>query len=203
MSVITYQSDVVKQISSPASISRYATSTASSVPLNQVSDLSRESTTTRADEAQIQTDQSALQTSIFGQNCTDWSTLNDDIGSVVVSSDLWSAAYHEAVHNLGKDIDVAILKGKNVAQLFRELEEIDKDATQESAFLRGVRYLHSIQVPLERFKLALDLASPLTSFEPTATTVFGVVRSVTAVSSFHENITPCTSARISTSLPLT
>lgn len=200
---MTYQSDVVKKISSPASISRYATSTASSLPLNQVSDLTRESTTTRADETPIQTDKSALQTSDFEQNCTTWSTLNDDIGTVAVPSDLWSAAYHEAVHNLGKDIDVAILKGKNVAQLFRELEEIDKDATQESAFLRGVRYLHSIQVPLERFKLALDLASPLTSFEPTATTVFGVVRSVTAVSLFLGYITPCTSARMSTSLPLT
>ena len=203
MSVMTYQSDVVKKISSPASISRYATSTASSLPLNQVSDLTRESTTTRADETPLHTDKSALQMSDFEQNCTTWSTLNDDIGTVAVSSDLWSAAYHEAVHNLGKDIDVAILKGKNVAQLFRELEEIDKDATQESAFLRGVRYLHSIQVPLERFKLALDLASPLTSFEPTATIVFGVVRSVTAVSLFLGYIAPCTSARMSTPLPLT
>ena len=203
MSVITYQSDVVKKISSPASISQYATSTSSSLLLNQVSDLTRESTTTRADEVQIQIDESTLQTSDFEQNCTEWSTLDDNIGSVVVSSDLWSAAYHEAVHNLGKDIDVAILKGKNVAQLFRELEDIDKDATQESAFLRGVKYLHSIQVPLERFKLALDLASPLTSFEPTATTVFGVVRSVTAVSLFLEDITPCTRVRMSTSLLLT
>ncbi len=203
MSVITYQLDIAKEISSLASISRHATSTTSSLPLDQVSDLFRESTTTRDDEAQIQTHQSALQTSDFERNFPDWSTLHDDTGSVVVSSDLWSAAYREAVHNLGKDIDVAILTGKNVAQLFRELEEIDKEATQESAFLRGVRYLHSIQVPLERFKLALDLASPLTSLEPTATTVFGVVRSVTAVSLFLEIITPCTSARMSTSLSLT
>ncbi len=63
---------------------------------------------------------------------------------MVVSSDLWSEAYREAVDNIGKDIDVAILTGKNVAQLFRELEEIDKEATQEFAFLRGVRYLHFI-----------------------------------------------------------
>lgn len=168
-------------VTNPASNSHYATSTASSPPLNQVGDLSRESTIARAYEAQIQIDQSALQTSDYEHNNTDRSTLDDDIGSVVVSSDLWSAAYREAVHSFGNDIDVAILKGKHLAQLFRELEEIDKDATQESAFLRGVRYLHSIQVPLERFKLALDLASPLTSVEPTATTVFGVVRSVTAI----------------------
>jgi hypothetical protein len=101
---------------------------------------------------------------------------------LAVSSDLWSAAYREAVERLGEDLDVAILQGKNAAQLFKELEAIEKDATQESAFLRGVEYLRSIQVPLERFKLALDLASPLTSIEPATSTVFGVVRSVSAVS---------------------
>lgn len=120
-----------------------------------------------------------------------------------VSPDLWSAAYREAVHSLGEDIDVTILNGKDVAQIFRELEEIDKEAAQESAFLRGVRYLHSVQVPLERFKLVLDLPSPLSSLEPIATTVFGVVRSVTAVSFFFGDITPCTPARTSISLSLT
>jgi hypothetical protein len=105
-----------------------------------------------------------------------------DIEVSIVSSDLWSAAYREAVNGLGKDINVAILKGDNVAQLFKQLESLDKDASQDSVFLRGVRYLHSLQVPLERFKLALDLASPLTSMEPTVATVFGVVKSVTAVS---------------------
>jgi hypothetical protein len=100
-------------------------------------------------------------------------------------TDLWSAAYREAVESFGKDIDVAILKGSSAAQLLEKLEDIDKEATQESVFLRGVAYLRSIQVPLERFKLALDLASPLGSLDPTASTVLGVVRSVTAVSLFY------------------
>ncbi|KAK0642064.1 hypothetical protein B0T16DRAFT_462079 [Cercophora newfieldiana] len=98
-----------------------------------------------------------------------------------VPSDLWSAAYREAVGNLGEDIDAAILKGENVAELFKKLEELDKDASQESVFLRGVKYLQSLQVPLERFKLVLDLATPLTSIEPTTATVFGVVKGVTAI----------------------
>jgi hypothetical protein len=85
-------------------------------------------------------------------------------------TDLWSAAYREAVESFGKDIDVAILKGSSAAQLLEKLEDIDKEATQES---------------LERFKLALDLASPLGSLDPTASTVLGVVRSVTAVSLFY------------------
>lgn len=76
---------------------------------------------------------------------------------------------------------MAILKGKSVALLFRELEEIDKEATEESAFLRGVGYLRTLQIPLERFKLALDLTSPLAYAEPATGAVFGVVSGVTAV----------------------
>jgi hypothetical protein len=106
---------------------------------------------------------------------------------MTVSSDLWSAAYREAVDSFQKDVGAAVLMGGTAAQLFKKLEEVDIDATQGSVFLRGVAYLRSIQVPLERFKLALDLASPLSSLDPTASTVFGVVRSVTAVSSFPPN----------------
>jgi hypothetical protein len=113
------------------------------------------------------------------------STADDDISTIVDSTDLWSAAYREAVESFGKDIDVAILKGSSAAQLLEKLEDVDKQATQESVFLRGVAYLRSIQIPLERFKLALDLAAPLGSVDPTASTVLGVVRSVTAVSFIH------------------
>jgi hypothetical protein len=162
------------------------TSTAGSLPSNQTNDAPRESANTGDDEAQNQTHQMAPGTTRLDQRLTtDPSTVEDDMAGVVISSDLWSTAYREAVESLGEEIDVAILKGRNVEQLFRELEEIDKEATQESVFLKGVKYLQSIQVPLERFKLALDLASPLTSLEPTASTVFGVVRSVTAVSLVH------------------
>lgn len=108
----------------------------------------------------------------------------NNIKDLVVSSDLWSAAFREAVEAFGKDIDVAILKSRNVEQLFKELEEMDQGASQESAFVRGVRYLRSVQVPLERLKLAVDLATPLTALEPTVMMVFGVVRGVTAVSQF-------------------
>lgn len=140
------------------------------------------STNARYDQAVVRTGQEALCVSGFEHISIDGPTLGDDIGDVVVSTDLWSAAFREAVENLGDNIDIAVLERKNVEQLFKDLEDIDKEATQESAFLRGVKYLHSIQVPLERFKLALDLASPLTSLEPTTMSVFGVVSSVTAVS---------------------
>ncbi len=98
-------------------------------------------------------------------------------------SDVWSVAYREAVASLGTDIDITILKADSVADLFRQLEQVGKDATQESVFWRGVRYLQTLQVPLEKFKLALDLADPLTSIDAKLGSVFGVVKTVTAVCS--------------------
>ncbi|KAF0640834.1 hypothetical protein FPSE5266_20188 [Fusarium pseudograminearum] len=64
----------------------------------------------------------------------------------------------------------------------KKLEGVDKNATEESAFRKGTRYLTPIKVPLEHFKLALDLTAPLTAFEPDTSTVFGVMKGVTAVS---------------------
>ncbi|GMG12987.1 unnamed protein product [Aspergillus oryzae] len=101
------------------------------------------------------------------------------------SSDIWSAAYREAVESLRDGIDIAILEGRNIAQLFTELDQLEREVTQESAFDRGLRCLRSLQVPLERFKLLLDLATPLAAIEPTATAVVGVLRGVTAVSFIH------------------
>lgn len=147
--------------------------------------VSTELTASIDDGAHNQSNQSVIHTSHPEHKSVYRSTPGDDIGGINISSDLWSAAYREAIDSLGEDLDIAILMGSNAAQLFKELEEIDKDATQESAFVRGVAYLHSIQVPLEKFKLALDLASPLSKLDPTAATVFGVVSSVTAVSLFQ------------------
>ena len=156
---------------------------------NQLNDVYGDLTNAGDDEAQTQTnqtDQTLLHGNYLDQSlATDQVALRDDNDGLILSSDLWSTAYRDAVDSLGEGIDIAILEGRNVAQLFRELEEMDKEATQESALLRGVKYLQSIQVPLERFKLALDLASPLTSLEPTTLSVFGVIRSVTAVSLAH------------------
>ena len=170
-------------------------SPASSLPLIQASDFSKTSTITRNDEAQTQPNQDTLQTCDPRLHSLIPSESDDDTDIVLVASDRWSAAYRDAVLSLGKDLDIAILKGKNVAQLFEELQRTDLEAFQESAFSRGVKYLHSIKVPLESFKLALDLASPLTSVEPTAATVFGVVRSVTAVSFFLTRVTRSSRAR--------
>ncbi|KAF4467462.1 NACHT nucleoside triphosphatase [Fusarium albosuccineum] len=154
-------------------------STVASPPSNQTNDNPIEALNTSRDEARNQTDRIGLDTDHpeQGLNTAPSTTVRtgDD------AADLWSTAYREAVESLGEDIDVAILQGKNVEQLFRELEEVDNESTQGSAFLRGLKYLQSIQVPLERFKLALDLASPLASFDPAASTVFGLVRGVTAI----------------------
>lgn len=55
-------------------------------------------------------------------------------------------------------------------------------------FFAVLHILRSIQVPLEKVRLALDLAFPLSKLDPTAATVFGVVNSVTAVSLFQYSI---------------
>lgn len=97
------------------------------------------------------------------------------------SLDLWSAAFREAVDALGDEVDAASLQGKSLDFLFKELEGIEHDKTEDSSFMRGVSLLRSLKGPLENFKLGLDLASPFTRLDPTVTTVFGVVASVTAV----------------------
>jgi hypothetical protein len=154
---------------------------------SRVSDLSQKSiANTNDDHTPLK--QTSLRAGLLKYEITDRSALGDGDSSTDHYTDLWSAAYREAVDSFGKGIDVAILKGSSAAQLLEKLEDVDKEATQESVFLRGVAYLRSIQVPLERFKLALDLASPLGSLDPTASTVLGVVRSVTAVSLFQPAI---------------
>ncbi|KAL8836220.1 MAG: hypothetical protein Q9170_002997 [Blastenia crenularia] len=94
------------------------------------------------------------------------------------STDLWSTAYREAVSSFGEEVKSVILKGERVEKLFTSLEESNEKVAGESLFGRGVQRL---QAPLRNFKLALDMASPLTSIDPTASTAVGVVRSVTAV----------------------
>ncbi|KAI2924476.1 hypothetical protein CBS147371_938 [Aspergillus niger] len=119
---------------------------------------------------------------ITEQNLTkNQSNPDDKLDSVIGSSDLWSAAYSEAVANLRDEIDIVILEGRSVTQLFTELEQLEREVAHESAFDRGVKWLRSLQVPLERFKLLLDLATPLANIEPTATTVVGLIKSVTAI----------------------
>ncbi|KFH40613.1 Vegetative incompatibility protein HET-E-like protein [Hapsidospora chrysogenum ATCC 11550] len=154
-------------------------STAKPAPANSTDVIHRKTANNEDDRIQLCPEQSALYINHRRQNSRAYRSNLDSNG--IVPSDLWSAAYCEAIDRLGEDIDLAILQGKNVAQLFRALEGTEKEATQETAFLRGVSYLRSIQVPLERFKLALDLASPLTSLEPTTSTVTGVVRNVSAI----------------------
>ena len=95
-------------------------------------------------------------------------------------TDMWSAAYREAVFSFGDDVKSVILKGERIETLLKSLEETNEELAGDSLFRRGVRRL---QGPLKNFKLALDMASPLASIEPTASTAVGVVSCVTAVSS--------------------
>ncbi|KAL4920386.1 hypothetical protein BDW62DRAFT_16755 [Aspergillus aurantiobrunneus] len=149
---------------------------------HQANDVGRQSLNNGTAEAQVLAGQGAI-SGLRHEQKLDTSHLaaGDEVDSATIPSDLWSTAYQEAVNGMKDEIDVTILEGKSIEQLFRELDNVEKQATSESAFVRGVNCLRSLQVPLEKFKLALDLASPLTSLEPTTNTVFGVVRGVTAI----------------------
>lgn len=170
-------------ISSPTSVPQHAKLIAGSLPLDQAKHVPGAATNTQTDKAQPQASQDTLRQSGHEQILATGQLTLDNTDSASATSDLWSAAYREAIDNMKEEIDVAILAGKGVEQLFSELEEFGSQATNESAFVRGVNCLRSLQVPLERLKLALDVASPLANLEPTTNAVFGVVRGVTAVSS--------------------
>lgn len=165
--------------SSSTSIPQAGASTTNILPCDQTQGLQKESTDSKNDNSQ-HTQITSHKHSLDQNPPKGQLTQKNHFASAIGSSDLWSAAYREAVENF-EAMDMAFLEGKSVAQLFQSLEDMEKDATSESAFSRGVKYLHSLQIPLETLKLALDVASPLSNIEPTAATVVGVLRSVTAV----------------------
>jgi hypothetical protein len=98
---------------------------------------------------------------------------------VAVPTDLWSTAYREAVLSFGEEVNTVLLTGERIENLLISLEETNEALAGDSLFRRGVQRL---QGPLRNFKLALDIASPFTSIQPTVSTAVGVVSSVTAVS---------------------
>lgn len=174
---------ITNRASNPAPVCHDAKPSPGLLPHNQASNSPRESTDAGNRGFEIQLDRSTLPRSSHGRGLNDGLTLGDDlVGEVIVTPDIWSAAYREAVDSLGDGMDIEALKGKDIAQLFKELEDTQSEVASKSAFSKGVRYLQTLQVPLERFKQVLDLASPLASLEPTAATVVGVVRCMTTVS---------------------
>ncbi|OAP59319.1 hypothetical protein AYL99_06617 [Fonsecaea erecta] len=96
----------------------------------------------------------------------------------VGSTDMWSAAYREALSGFGDEVASVISKGDKIESLLTNLQETNEELAGDSLFRRGLRRL---QAPLKNFKLALDMASPLASIEPTASTAVGVVTCVTAI----------------------
>ncbi|KAL6236320.1 hypothetical protein BDW75DRAFT_207238 [Aspergillus navahoensis] len=153
-----------------------------SSPSDHVNDVGRQPLNIGTATAQVQAGQGTISGTQHEQKLdTSHLAAGDEVGSVITPSDLWSTAYREAINSMRDEIDIAILESKSIEQLFRELDNAEKQATSESIFMRGVNCLRSLQVPLEKFKLALDLASPLTSLEPTTNAVFGMVRGATAI----------------------
>ena len=102
--------------------------------------VSTELVATRDHDAHSQTNQTTTRAKHPEHTSAHWLPSSKEVGSITGRSGIWSAAYREAINSLGEDLDVAILMGNNATQLFKELEAIDNDASQHSAFLRGVAY---------------------------------------------------------------
>ena len=118
-------------------------------------------------------------TSLASNNAEIPITVIKDDKATARSTDLWSAAYLEALHGFGDEVKSVILKGDRIDTLLTSLKQTNEELAGDSLFWRGLRRL---QAPLKNFKLALDLASPLATIQPTASTAVGVVSCVTAVS---------------------
>ena len=184
-------SNIIEQSNGTNQVNRPSTpkaSTASSLPLIEGDDIPRVLTNSSNGENQNLAHQNVVYSNSLAKNTTDSLVSGDGVSNCIASADLWSAAYREAVEMFGKELDLADMEGKNVMQLFHELEVVGKERVHESAFLKGLNYLRAHKIYLEGFKLALDLSSPLANMEPATNAAFGVVRSVTAVSSVHDNV---------------
>ncbi|CZT20874.1 uncharacterized protein RCC_06734 [Ramularia collo-cygni] len=144
-------------------------------------DVSLSSTAVESELAVTLSPQIHIPTSAAEQMSPDTSVTSQDLRDQGKHHDVWSAAFRDAVRSLSGEINVALLENKTLEQIFTQLDALEKDAKDNSMFLRGVKYLTSIQVPLKNIKMALDLASPLASFDPTANTVFGIITGVTAI----------------------
>ncbi|KAB8212932.1 hypothetical protein BDV33DRAFT_210698 [Aspergillus novoparasiticus] len=164
----------------PSDKSPCETCSSDQLPLSLTSDAT-EGRNARNNDVQVQLRQKPFHRESSERHMATNQTTIGMTNFAINTSDIWSAAYREAVESLRDGIDIAILEGRNIAQLFTELDQLEREVAQESAFDRGLRCLRSLQVPLERFKLLLDLATPLAAIEPTATAVVGVLRGVTAI----------------------
>jgi hypothetical protein len=129
----------------------------------------------------VQTTQKSPQPSHVDSKEIDNPRLGRSSDVLIAPTDLWSAAFREAISTLEPTMDIAQITGKTVEQLFDNLGTTNKSIDENSAFRRGLAHLRSVKGPLQNLKLALDIADPLVSFEPAAATVVGVVKGAITV----------------------
>ena len=170
------------QTASSASTPQHGIDSASPPPSNRTSEFVRDATSAKDDNVQILENECTISYNEDRQDFLDPLVFVGDLQDGGASLDVWTAALYQAIRELDKDVDLAVLQGANVQHLFEELDEKNKNVAQESTVMRGVRYLSHVKGPLEQFKGILDLVSPIIALEPTVATVFGVTRGVTAVS---------------------
>lgn len=108
-----------------------------------------------------------------GSNMVSGSTTRVD------TADPWSAAYEEAVAQLDEEMHALVSRGRDLVELFDNLNESNDMQKSHSIIRRG---LERLQTPIKYMNVALTIASPLASANPIASTAIGIVQSVTTVS---------------------
>lgn len=123
-----------------------------------------------------------VSTSQTSQHITDVETIATPSAPIDgTDSDIWSAAYGEAVRGFNAKVKNLSITGNKIADLLQGLKE-SSDNLNDSLFSRGLR---SLKTPLENLKLALDITSPVAALDPTfaTATATAAVKGVTAVNS--------------------
>ncbi|KFA71991.1 hypothetical protein S40288_08082 [Stachybotrys chartarum IBT 40288] len=92
-----------------------------------------------------------------------------------VPSDLWSAAYKEAVGQVDQEIGTLVRSGRNLEELFQNLNEANELQKDESILRRG---MERIKKPMEYLQMILNVTSPAAGMNPASSVAFGVVQSV-------------------------
>lgn len=95
-----------------------------------------------------------------------------------VPSDLWSAAYKEAVGQVDQEIGTLVRSGRNLEELFQSLNEANELHKEESILRRG---MERIKKPMEYLQMILNVTSPAAGMNPASSVAFGVVQSVATV----------------------
>jgi hypothetical protein len=101
------------------------------------------------------------------------------IRDFVVGNDMWNNAFRRACECRSAEEREKLAQTTDIRDLFESLQKEDKEHEEASLFQRGVNMVGPV---LNRLNFLLNLADPVSSIEPSASSALAIVKMVTAVS---------------------